>query len=48
MIPWIRKDVENQILKGRIEKQLTHDSRGIRYRIFSLAAAGRGRAKPGR
>ena len=28
-----RKDVENAILKGRIEKRLTHDSRGTRYRI---------------
>ena len=28
-----RKDVENAILKGYIEKKLTHDSRGTRYRI---------------
>lgn len=28
-----RKDIENAILKGRIEKKLTHDSRGTRYRI---------------
>jgi hypothetical protein len=28
-----RKDIENAILKGRIEKRLTHDSRGTRYRI---------------
>ncbi len=28
-----RKDIENAILKGYIEKKLTHDSRGTRYRI---------------
>ncbi len=28
-----RKDVENAILKGRIKKKMTHDERGIRYRI---------------
>jgi DUF2075 family protein len=28
-----RKDVENAILKGRIEKKMTKDLRGIRYRI---------------
>jgi len=28
-----RKDVENAILKGRIEKKMTHDERGVRYRI---------------
>ena len=28
-----RNDIENAILKGRIEKELTHDARGIRYRI---------------
>ena len=28
-----RKDVENAILKGRIEKKMTHDERGARYRI---------------
>ena len=31
-----RKDVENAILRGRIEKKLTHDSRGTRYRIEGL------------
>jgi hypothetical protein len=36
-----RKDVENAILKGRIEKQLTHDSRGTRYRIEGPAQDGR-------
>ena len=28
-----RLDVENAILKGRIEKRMTRDPRGIRYRI---------------
>ena len=28
-----RKDIENAILKGRIEKKMTHDDRGTRYRI---------------
>ena len=28
-----RKDVENAILKGRIEKKMTRDLRGTRYRI---------------
>lgn len=28
-----RKDVEHAILKGRIEKKLTQDARGTRYRI---------------
>jgi hypothetical protein len=28
-----RKDIENAILKGRIEKKMTHDERGTRYRI---------------
>jgi hypothetical protein len=28
-----RKDIENAIQKGRIEKKLTHDARGTRYRI---------------
>jgi hypothetical protein len=28
-----REDVENAILKGRIEKELTEDVRGKRYRI---------------
>jgi hypothetical protein len=36
-----RKDIENAILKGRIEKKLTHDSRGIRYRIEGPALDGR-------
>jgi hypothetical protein len=36
-----RNDVENAILKGRIEKQLTHDSRGTRYRIKEPCLDGR-------
>lgn len=36
-----RKDVENAILKGRIEKKLTHDSRGTRYRIEGPSLDGR-------
>lgn len=28
-----RKDIENAILKGRIQRKLTHDIRGTRYRI---------------
>ena len=32
-----RKDIENAIFKGRIEKRLTHDSRGTRYRIVGPA-----------
>ena len=36
-----RKDVENAILKGRIEKKLTRDARGIRYRIEGPIIDGR-------
>ena len=36
-----RNDVENAILKGFIEKRLTHDSRGTRYRIEGPALDGR-------
>ena len=28
-----RSDVESAILRGRIERKLTHDPRGTRYRI---------------
>lgn len=28
-----RRDIENAILKGRIEKKMTNDIRGTRYRI---------------
>ena len=36
-----RKDVENAILKGRIEKKMTHDERGTRYRIEGPARDGK-------
>ncbi len=36
-----REDIENAILKGRIEKNLTQDERGIRYRIEGPARDGR-------
>ncbi len=31
-----RIDVENVILEGRIEKKLTRDKRGTRYRVVGL------------
>ncbi|MGH7453090.1 MAG: DUF4258 domain-containing protein [bacterium] len=36
-----RADVVNAILKGRIERKLTHDIRGTRYRIEGPAKDGR-------
>jgi hypothetical protein len=36
-----RTDIENAILKGRIEKKLTEDIRGTRYRIEGPARDGR-------
>ena len=36
-----RPDVENAILKGAIDKKLTHDPRGTRYRIEGPANDGR-------
>jgi len=36
-----RDDIENAILKGRIEKKLSEDIRGIRYRIEGPAKDGR-------
>lgn len=36
-----RDDIENAILKGRIEKKLTRDVRGTRYRIKGPARDGR-------
>jgi hypothetical protein len=36
-----RLDVENAILKGKIEKKLTRDKRGTRYRIEGPAMDGR-------
>lgn len=36
-----RSDIEHAILKGRIEKKLTEDIRGTRYRIEGPANDGR-------
>ncbi len=36
-----RNDVESVILKGVIEKKMTHDERGTRYRIEGPAIDGR-------
>ncbi|MGR3304247.1 MAG: DUF4258 domain-containing protein [Candidatus Scalindua sp.] len=36
-----RKDMENAILKGRIEKKMTRDIRGTRYRMEGSAIDGR-------
>lgn len=36
-----RSDIENAIFKGRIEKRLTKDPRGTRYRIEGPASDGR-------
>ena len=36
-----RVDIENAIIKGRIEKKLTEDMRGTRYRIEGPARDGR-------
>jgi len=36
-----RKDVENAILKGKIDKKMTGDERGTRYRIEGQARDGR-------
>lgn len=36
-----RSDVENAILRGRIEKRMTRDARGTRYRIEGPAKDGR-------
>ena len=36
-----RKDIENAILKGKIEKKMTHDERGTRYRVEGPARDGR-------
>ena len=36
-----RSDIEHAILKGRVEKKLTHDIRGTRYRIEGLSEDGR-------
>ena len=36
-----RGDVENAILKGRVQRKLSEDVRGIRYRIEGPAKDGR-------
>ncbi len=36
-----RDDVENALFKGRIEKKLSEDMRGVRYRIEGPAKDGR-------
>ncbi len=36
-----RADIENAILKGRVERKLTEDVRGARYRIEGPAHDGR-------
>lgn len=36
-----RADVENAILKGILEKKMTHDTRGTRYRIEGPSLTGR-------
>ncbi len=36
-----RLDIDNVLLKGRIEKKLTKDPRGVRYRIEGPALDGR-------
>lgn len=36
-----RKDMENAILKGRIEKRMTKDPRGPRFRVEGPALDGR-------
>ncbi|MCU0568136.1 MAG: DUF4258 domain-containing protein [Oculatellaceae cyanobacterium Prado106] len=36
-----RKDIEHAISRGRIEKTMTHDTRGIRYRIEGATIDGR-------
>ncbi|OHB61778.1 MAG: hypothetical protein A2Y76_10075 [Planctomycetes bacterium RBG_13_60_9] len=36
-----RKDVENALLRGTIEKKLTHDPRGTRYQVEGPACDGR-------
>ena len=36
-----RRDVENAILNGRIEKRLSKDPRGVRYRMEGPAVDGR-------
>jgi len=37
-----RADMENAILNGFVQKRLTHDPRGTRYRVEGPATDGRG------
>jgi hypothetical protein len=36
-----RRDIENAILRGKIDKKMTHDARGTRYRIAGPSEDGR-------
>ena len=36
-----RKDIENAILRGKVDKKMTRDVRGTRYRIAGPAEDGR-------
>jgi hypothetical protein len=36
-----RDDIEHAVLKGRIQKKLSHDIRGTRYRILGPSKDGR-------
>jgi hypothetical protein len=36
-----RTDIENAILKGKIDKKMTKDARGTRYRIEGVSIDGR-------
>jgi hypothetical protein len=36
-----RKDIENAILRGKVDKRMTRDVRGTRYRIAGPAEDGR-------
>ena len=36
-----RKDIENAILRGKVDKRMTRDVRGTRYRIAGPAQDGR-------
>ena len=35
-----RRDIENAILKGRIQKKLSNDEHGVRYRVEGPAKTG--------
>jgi len=36
-----RKDIENALLRGKVDKRMTRDARGTRYRIAGPAEDGR-------